>query len=352
MWRPFQRRRPRSPAVAPRDPAARELALRADELFAEQQLESTLLLSGAEHYANAVEHVATEEEGRAVCEMVARGYAVRVTEEERGTAVPVPTELAESGDPIVTAARLAQDDRGGAARLLALGEPAWRELAAWGRCAAEAASATRQQAAGGRSRPALVDSERAFAFGYALRCCEQRTPAALELFELGNPRPLSLHALLRGADALLERGPGLYAVRDTEVALAAGVVHGLAGEDAPKPLKDDLADAARGGYALRRAEEDAGFGPARDAALRDWLVATEARHAGLLHWEAMQAAAWAMEGGEPPEPAGHPERDAALARVAEAVGIGDALRAARFGYALRCAEASLPLDPERLLHDG
>ncbi len=351
MWRPFQRRRSRLRPLLPRDPAARELAVRAGALFAGQQLESTLLLSAAEHYANSVEHVATEEEGRAVCEMVARGYAVRVAEEERGTAVRVPTGLAQSGDPIAVAARLAP--RGRAAALFALGGPAWRELAAWGRCAAEAASAARQQAAGGRPRPALVDSERAFAFGYALRCCEQRTPAVLERFELaGDPRPLSLHALLRSADALLERGPGLYAVRDTEVALAAGVLHGLAGEDAPKQLKDDLADAARGGYALRRAEEDAGFGSARDAALRDWLVATEARHAGLRHWEAMQAAAWAMEGGEPPEPAGHPERDAALALVAEAAGAGHALRAARFGYALRCAEASLPLDPERLLHDG
>ena len=112
---------------------------------------------------------------------------------------------------------------------------------------------------------------------------------------------------------------------------AAGVVHGLACEDAPTPLKDDLADAARGGYALRRAEEDAGCGPARDAALRDWLVAAEARDAGLLHWEAMQAAAWAMEGGEPPAPAGHPERGAALAQVAEAAGAADALRAARCG---------------------
>ena len=309
-----------------------------------------LLLAAAEHYANAVEHVATEEEGRAVCEMVARGYAVRVAEEERGLAAPVPTELAESGAPIVTAARLAQDDRGRAAGLFALGAPAWLELAAWGRRAAEAASAARQQAAGRRPRAALVESERAFACGYALRCCEQRTPPALE--RSGHPRPPSVHALLRSADALLERGPGLYALRDTEVALAAGVVHGLALENAPKPLKDDLADAARAGYALRRAEEDAGFGPERDAALRDWLVATEARHAGLLHWEAMQAAAWAMEGGEPPEPVGHPDRDAALQRVAEAAGAADALRAARFGYALRCAEASLPLDPERLLRDG
>ena len=148
--------------MEPRDPAARKLAVRADELFAEQQLESMLLLSAAEHYANAVEHVATEEEGRAVCKMVARGYAVRVAEEERGIAVPVPTGLAESGAPIVTATRLAQDDRGRVVGLFALGGPAWRELAAWGRRAAEAASAVRQQAVGGRPRPALVDSERTF----------------------------------------------------------------------------------------------------------------------------------------------------------------------------------------------
>jgi hypothetical protein len=65
----------------------------------------------------------------------------------------------------------------------------------------------------------------------------------------------------------------------------------------------------------------------------------------------MQAAAWAIESGELHDASGHPERTSALARIAEAVGVEGASRAAHFGCALRSIEASLPLDPARLLQD-
>lgn len=166
-------------------------------------------------------------------------------------------------------------------------------------------------------------------------------------------------------------GDNAFEVRDTRIALVLGAVHGLNLEDALPAPREIAVAVARAGYALRRAEEDLDQ-VAAGAPLTGLLAGVEAERADLLHWEAMQIAAWetaedpALERFcdvvDPAQLAGHPLRDDAVAVLVDAgiesFGTGTpvgnlsrdaALRAARFGYALRVAERSLPDDPSRLL---
>lgn len=335
-----------------------------ERLYESQSLESEVLLPAAEHYANVIEQVIGEEEGRAVCHAIGLGFALRRLEEADSLAASAPEGVVPPvlGDPVSqvadAAARLSapvgirlEDEPGVLAELFAPGFEAWRQLSRRCRHAAAAASLRRRRALvalsgrGGdaETAPALVDYERAFRFGYLVACLEAAT--------VWPPRPPAAAAdLLERIDALLGRGAGLYAVRDTEVALVVGVVHGMALELAPADAKDAVISAARAGFALRTAEEAAGLAEAKVPALTDSLALAEARDPALLHWDAAQALAWELADSEdgPPRPDGH---DAAKARLLAALEGEPAVveRACRFGYALRCAEGSLPHDSARRL---
>jgi len=333
-----------------------------------RSLESDVLLPAAERYANAVEQVTGEEEGRAVCHAIGLGFALRRLEEADGVAAPVPDGLLPpaAGSPTTGITAVAErltaprglrleDEPGVLATLFRPGFAAWRALAQ--RCRREAAAASLErrrrlhalagQRAGPEVVPALVDYERAFRFGYVVACLEA-APAR-------PPQPPAAPGdLLERVDALLGEGAGLYRVRDTEVALVVGVVHGLDLESAPADAKDGVISAARAGFALRVAEEGAGLAEPKLPRLTELLAVAEARDPALLHWDAAQAMAWELvdDDDEPPSPAGH---EAARARLVAALAGAEpvtAERACRFGYALRCAEGSLPHDPSRRLRDG
>jgi len=340
-----------------------------ERLYESQSLESDVLLQAAEHYANAIEHVAGEEEGRAVCHAIGLGFALRGIEQANGAAAPVPDGLAprvirDSAAASVTdaAARLSapvgirlEDEQGVLAELFAPGFDAWRDLSQRCRQTAAAASLRRRRrllAPGGHAvdrgiAPALVDYERAFRFGYVVAC--------LEAVTVRPPRPPAAPVeLLELVDDLLARGADLYGVRDTEVALVVGVVHGMGLEVASAGDKDRVVSAARAGFALRVAEEAVGLAEAKLPALTDCLAQTEARDPALLHWDAAQALAWELVDGRrgPPCPAGHEAVWAQLVAGLDSDEPALAERACRFGYALRCAEGSLPHDPGRRLRDG
>jgi len=338
-----------------------------ERLYASQTLESDALLPAAEHYANAVEQVTGEEEGRAACHAIGLGFALRRLEEADGAAAPVPPHLMPPalGDPATQVSEAAarhsaplgirlEDEPGVLAELFAPGFEAWRRLSRRCRETAAGASLERRRALlalSGRgddpeTAPALVDYERAFRFGYLVAC--------LETAAVRPPRPPAAPAdLLERVDDLLARGAGLYAVRDTEVALVVGLVHGMGLELAPAGEKDAVISAARAGFALRAAEEAAGLAEAKVPALTDSLALAQARDPALLHWDAAQALAWELVDREsgPPASDGH---EAAEARLLAALDGEPAAvqRACRYGYALRCAEGSLPHDPARRLGDG
>jgi hypothetical protein len=362
----LQRRRERRRVRTAHSPAPKWDSV--ERLYASQELESGVLLQAAEQYANTIEQVAGEEEGRAVCHAIGLGFALRRLEEAEGAAAPVPDGFVPPalGDPAAhvgdAAARLTapfgirlEDEPGVLAELFAPGFETWRDLSRRCRETVAAASLGRRRtllelggrAAAGVAVPALVDYERAFRFGYVVACLEAATvPPPCPPPPFGD--------LLERVDDLLARGAGLYAVRDSEVALVVGVVHGMGLEVAPAGEKDGVISAARAGFALRAAEEAAGFAEAKLPALTDCLAVAGARDPTLLHWDAAQALAWELVDGEegPPCPAGH---EAHMARLVAALdGDEPALleRACRFGYALRCAEGSLPHDPNRRLGDG
>lgn len=336
-------------------------------LYESQSLESEVLLPAAEHYANAIEQVTGEDEGRAACHAIGLGFALRRLEEAGAAAAPLPEGLVPPalGDPVsqVTdaAARLSaplglrlEDEPGALAELFAPGFDDWRQLARRCRQTAAAASLQRRRvllalsgsAPEPEAAPALVDYERAFRFGYLVACLERATvrPA----------RPPAAPAdLLERVDDLLGRGAGLYAMRDTEVALVVGVVHGMGLEPAPADEKDAVISAARAGFALRAAEEAAGLAEVKLPALTDALALAEARDLTLLHWDAAQALAWELADSHdgPPRPDGHGATRSRLLAALDGEPAG-AERACRYGYALRCAEGSLPHDPDRWLADG
>lgn len=339
-----------------------------ERLYASQELESGVLLQAAEHYANTIEQVVGEEEGRAVCHAIGLGFALRRIEEADGAAAPVPDRLvppaiAEPPAAVAdAAARLTapfgirlEDEPGVLAELFAPGFETWRELSQRCRETAAAASLGRRRrlvelgdrAADRGSVPALIDYERAFRFGYVVACLEGAT------VRRSRP-PAPPDDLLERVDDLLAKGAGLYRVRDTEVALVVGVVHGMGLEAAPAGDKDGVISAARAGFALRAAEEVAGLAEVKLPELTDCLAVAEARDPALLHWDAAQACAWELVDGDegPPCPGGH---EAQMARLVAALDGGEPAlleRACRFGYALRCAEGSLPHDPSRWLGDG
>lgn len=178
-------------------------------------------------------------------------------------------------------------------------------------------------------------------------------------------------ALIEATDALLARGDDAFELRDSRIALVLGVVHGMGLEDAFPGQREIAVAVARAGYALRRVEEQFEV-VAVEAPLTCLVAGVEHERDGLLHWEAMQIVAW--EATDDPQLtrftdlvdatdlAGHPQRDEALALLADAAiesfGTGtpigslsheQGVRGARFGYALRMAERSLPDDPSRLL---
>ena len=337
-----------------------------DRLHASQAIESQVLLFAAEHYANVVERVPGEEEGRMVCHAVGLGFALRTVEEAAGRAAPVPDGFAPpsfadpAGEISEEAARLSaahgvrlEDEPGVLTELFAPGFEAWRQLSE--RCRRTAASASLRRRRtflelSGRDfrglAPALVDYERAFRFGYLVACLEAVSVRPL-------PRAGGPEDILERVDDLLTRGAGLYAVRDTEVALVVGVVHGSGLESASQGDKDAAISAARAGFALRVAEEEGGFVERKLPELTDSLALAEARNPLLLHWDAAQALAWELverdEDLSPPA-----DHAAAMTRILGALDGGDpglVDRACRFGYALRCAEASLPHDPSRRLRD-
>jgi hypothetical protein len=159
----------------------------------------------------------------------------------------------------------------------------------------------------------------------------------------------------------------LFVGEVTKVALVLGVLHGLELEAGSEPAREAAVAAARAGFALRRAEEDAGVARGASPPLSAWLRRARRTRADLALWDAMQVAAWealepvrtsgADRDGDPPPqltvPPGHPDRGAAFAELADAVGIdvgavlgglppGEIVRAVRFGYLLRIVEASLP----------
>ncbi len=326
-----------------------------------------MLLFAAERYANDVERVPGEDEGRTVCHAIGLGFAVRAVEEKAGRAAPVPLGMAppsftdpagEIGD---LAARLSAPDGmrleaepGVLADLFAPGFAVWQDLSERCRRAAASASLNRRRAlheqSGQADRgafPALVDYERAIRFGYLVACFE--TAAAPPRATPG----WRVDALER-VDALLARGAELYALRDTEVALVVGAVHGTGLESASEEDKDPVISAARAGFALRVAEEEQDGGAERKLPeLTDSLALAQARDPRLMHWDAAQALAWEIVDGDAdlPVPAGHA---GAMDRIVAALAAGEPEligRACRFGYALRCAEGSLPHDPARRLRD-
>lgn len=175
--------------------------------------------------------------------------------------------------------------------------------------------------------------------------------------------------LLEEVDRLLGKGDAIFAVRDTRVALVMGVVHGLRLEADRDVPRETAVAAARAGYALRCVDESPG------SPLRALICAIERERADLPHWEAMQIVAWEhaddatmtrfadLVEGEVLALSGDAENvlgqvaDAAVDTFGTGTPIGnltgfDARRAARFGYALRIAEQSLPDDPGRLLSDA
>lgn len=338
-----------------------------ERLHESQSLESDVLLPAAEHYANAVEQVSGEEEGRAVCHAIGLGFALRRVEEAEGAAAPLPDSLVRPtiGDPAAAiaddAARLTapldlrlEDEPGVLAELFAPGFDAWRDLSRRCRQTAAAASLRRRrallelggQAAGREIAPALVDYERAFRFGYVVACLEAATVRP-------PPPPPASADLLERVDELLARGAALYGVRDTEVALVVGVVHGLGLEAAPAGDKDGVISAARAGFALRAAEEAAGLAESKLPELTDCLAVAESRDPALLRWDAAQALAWELVDGddELPRPAGHEAVKGQLVGALDGDDPAITERACRFGYALRCAEGSLPHDPSRWLRE-
>jgi hypothetical protein len=313
----------------------------------------------------------------------------------------IEAALRLSGDGGV---RLEQEP-GAVGRLFAPGFEAWRQLARRAREAAAAASLRRTRdlleragvADERRAAPALVDYERAFRYGYLVACLEGAgaapdTPSAVPDGEAagpgaaataGAPAPAAggeprgagaayAPVLISAVDELLARGERLYGLRDTEIALVVGVTHGLGLEAAAAEQKDPAVAGARAGFALRVAEEDAGLAERRLPALTDALTLMEARDPSLVHWDAAQVLAWELvdadgeraafrlPGGRPltyaalPEHPGHEPALADLVAALTAAGADAARveRACRFGYALRCAEASLPHGVDRLLRDG
>lgn len=184
-------------------------------------------------------------------------------------------------------------------------------------------------------------------------------------------QPVTREVLIEATDALLARGDDAFGLRDARIALILGVVHGMGLEQAFPAQREIAVAVARAGYALRSAEEQLDAVTDR-APLMGLLAGIEQERKDLLHWEAMQIAAWEVTDDpelprfadlvDPGGLAGHPQRDEALALLAD-VAIenfgtgtplgdltqGDGVRAARFGYALRIAERSLPDEPSRLL---
>jgi len=186
----------------------------------------------------------------------------------------------------------------------------------------------------------------ALAYGYLVRCGE----VALEAGEGGSlvapdaPSMPSVDTLLHTVDTLLATGDALFSGEDPRVALVLGVLHGLALEHGHEAARETAVAAARAGYAFRRAEEDHGLAGAAAGAPVAGPVPD-----GLPMWDALQIAAWEVTIKMLP---GHPERGATLASLADAAArdVGAlltglppaaALRAVRFGYALRAAERAM-----------
>lgn len=322
---------------------ARRLLADSARLVAEQQLESAVLLELANHYANEVHGVGAEEDGRRLVRMLARGYALRVVEESLGLARPAPLGLtaamAAAGmvarhAPAVAVARAVDPVAGPPGFGPAEGLPAPAPLGPHGwRRAAESFSDGEPGVRG--------DLSHALSYGYLVRCAEVAlaTGDGGSLLAPDAPMLASLDTLLHTVDSLLASGDGMFSGAEARVALVLGVLHGLGLEAAAEAARDTAVASARAGYAFRRAEEEhglAGSGTAGRPAPAD----------GLPAWDALQIAAWEIAVDALP---GHPERGAALADLADSAGqhvgalltglpIADALRAVRFGYALRAVE--------------
>lgn len=322
---------------------ARRLLAESARLVAEQQLESAVLLEVANHYANEVHGVGTEQEGRRLVRMLAHGYALRVSEERLGLARPAPlgvtAAVADAGAlarhaPAVAVARAVDPLAGPPGFGPAEGLPAPAPLGPRGwRRAVESFSNGEQGVRG--------DLSHSLTYGYLVRCAEVAlaTGDGGSLLAPDTPLLASLDTLLHTVDSLLASGDGLFSGSEARVALVLGVLHGLGLEAAAEAARDTAVASARAGYAFRRAEEDhglAGSGAAGRPALAD----------GLPVWDALQIAAWETAVDSLP---GHPERGAALAGLADSAAqhvgalltglpVADALRAVRFGYALRAAE--------------
>lgn len=345
--------------------SARRLLAAAAGLVAEQQLESGVLLDVANHYANEVHPVADEDQGRRLVRALAHGYALRVSEEQQGTARPVPLAIAAAiaparaqGRPAAAVAHAVDSACGEPGRGAPAGLPAPPPLGArgWRRAV--------ETLAPGPADP-RSDTAHALAYGYLVRCAE----AALAAGEGGSllapdaPELPSLDALLHVTDARLAAGDELFASPEARVALVLGVLHGLGLEEAAEATRETAVAAARAGYAFRRAEEDGGLRADRVEVLEDACESEALRE--LQRWDALQALAWeladgpATAGGASSRAsalellAGHPDRGDAIASLADAAArhigavltalpIADTLRAVRFGYALRAAEAGVP----------
>lgn len=187
------------------------------------------------------------------------------------------------------------------------------------------------------------------------------------------PEPAEPSAVIERVDAALARGDGMFALRDTHIALVMGTLHGLRLEGQTDAARETAVSAARAGYALAVAVgEDPDRAATPRAPLRTLIQTLERERPTLMHWDAMQIAAWeAMEPSDELESLGlinrtevhdDAQRTALFVELATAardacsdllspLPLGDAVHAVRFGYGLRIAEESLPEDPARLLGD-
>lgn len=307
------------------------LAERAARLVADHQLESQVLLDVANHYANEVHGVLSPTEGRVLVQALARGYALRVAEEDAGSTPPVTPALARAVD----------EERG-----------RWPGALGTVIAAVDGVAGLPSGAVSGPGR--RLDDEHAFGYGYLVRSAEMALA--------DDPQPAvaaSLDDLLARTDALLGTGDDLFGGEESRVALVLGVLHGLELDDAPSAAREIAVAAARAGFALRRAEEERGLAGACPR-LAAWLRRMAQERADVPMWDAAQMAAWEAVDDAPGRERrcpsltklpGHPERGAAFAQLADAAArdVGalltglapaDAVRAARFGYALRAAEWS------------
>jgi hypothetical protein len=393
------------------DKKAEQLRGRAESLIEGGKLPASALLAEAAEFlamrsgqGRSEKRPSDEVAQVAVEGAVIRGFAVRAVETAAGESSPPPETVAARlrqatalgtgrADAAITLAYgikevepYGQQVDPPAGGLFGHGAETWGWLQFWARQRGLADCRARFGA------PPAVDYEGAFLFGYVIRSCEEFLQAA------DLPARTTTHPPTTGRDRvqataptidlgdLLERAASIYGSRrdeiwelpDTGIALGMGLTHlGIDGE--AKEIKRAMVSAARMGYAFRRAEEEMGISPGAERNVFEWLSVAEAQRPDAPHWEAMQAAAWGITRATRMQPAGithddqpltwdylpgHTKRDIALEESAgdillAVVGaqnvhrwLSKATEAARFGYTVRFAEASLPDDPSRLLEEG